>query len=233
MLAIRNLLRRNTTVAEARSEESDALSEAPRHRRAAAGIVGFGWTDRRRSSALFAGLWAAPMNAPSDIPAAGLEAVFSEMRPALVRRALAMGASGDAEDVVQDVWLKLAQAAGPVASPHAYLLRMVYTAVLDRRRGARRGAARDLEWSSPANLPDDGVTHADAERRLIAIQTLQAVEARLTALGDPAAAIFRRHRVDGLTQRRIAEEFRLGLSTVEKHLRRAYAVLLDLEEDRT
>lgn len=170
------------------------------------------------------------MNASSDLPAAGLEAIFAEMRPALVRRASAMGAGGDAEDVVQDVWLKLRSVDGPVASPHAYLLRMVYSAVLDRRRGARRAAARDQAWLSPANLDDDTVEHADAERRLIALQTLQAVEARLTALGDPAAAIFRRHRIDGLTQRRIADEFGMGLSTVEKHLRRAYAVLLDLQE---
>lgn len=154
------------------------------------------------------------------------------MRPALIRRALAMGAAGDAEDVVQDVWLKIRTADGPVASPHAYLLRIVYTAVLDRRRGARRAAAREASWASPANLAEDEVHAADAERRLIAAQTLQAVEARLIALGDPAAAIFRRHRIDGVTQRRIAEEFGMGLSTVEKHLRRAYAVLLDLQEDQ-
>ena len=173
------------------------------------------------------------MSASSDLPAAGLEAIFAEMRPALIRRAAAMGAGGDAEDVVQDVWLKLHAVDGPVASPHAYLLRMVYTAVLDRRRGARRTAARDQAWASPANLDEDTIEPADAERRLIAVQTLQAVEARLTALGDPAAAIFRRHRIDGLTQKRISEEFGMGLSTVEKHLRRAYAVLLDLQEDQS
>lgn len=143
-----------------------------------------------------------------------------------------MGAGGDAEDVVQDVWLKIRTADGPVVSPHAYLLRMVYTAVLDRRRGARRAAVREATWTNPANLAEDEVHPADAERRLIAVQTLQAVEARLVALGDPAAAIFRRHRIDGLTQKRIAAEFGMGLSTVEKHLRRAYAVLLDLQEDQ-
>uniref|UniRef100_UPI0025C5D34D sigma factor n=1 Tax=Brevundimonas sp. TaxID=1871086 RepID=UPI0025C5D34D len=119
------------------------------------------------------------MNASPDIPAAGLEAVFTEMRPALIRRASAMGAGGDAEDVVQDVWLKIGNADGPVANPQAYLLRMVYTAVLDRRRGARRTAARDAAWASPANLPEDAVEPADAERRLIAVQALAAVEARL------------------------------------------------------
>ena len=170
------------------------------------------------------------MDAPRDTPASGLEAIFAEMRPALVRRAAAMGVAADAEDVVQDVWLKLSGVDAPVASPHAYLLRMVYTAVLDRRRGERRAAARDATWHNPANLAEDTVEQADAERRLIAVQTLQAVEARLTALGDPAAAIFRRHRIDGVTQRRLAEEFGMGLSTVEKHLRRAYAVLLDLQE---
>lgn len=170
------------------------------------------------------------MDASRETPAAGLEAIFAEMRPALVRRAAAMGAAGDAEDVVQDVWLKLRGVDAPIASPHAYLLRMVYTAVLDRRRGARRAAARDATWQNPANLAEDTVEQADAERRLIAIQTLQAVEERLDALGDPAAAIFRRHRIDGVTQRKLAEEFGMGLSTIEKHLRRAYAVLLDLQE---
>jgi RNA polymerase sigma-70 factor (ECF subfamily) len=169
------------------------------------------------------------MNALPDSPAAGLEAVFTEMRPALTRRASAMGAGGDAEDVVQDVWLKIRNAEGPIANPQAYLLRMVYTAVLDRRRGMRRTAARDAAWSMPANLPEDGVEPADAERRLIAAQTLAAVEARLIAIGDPAAALFRRHRIDGVAQRRLAEEFGMGLSTVEKHLRKVYAALLDLE----
>lgn len=172
------------------------------------------------------------MGASSDSPAAGLQAVFTAIRPALLRRAAAMGAAGDAEDVVQDVWLRIRSAKGPVAHPEAYLLRMVYTAALDRRRGARRTAARDAAWSSPANLSEDAVHPADAERRLIAVQTLEAVDARLAALGDPAAAIFRRHRIDGITQRRIAEEFGMGLSTIEKHLRRAYAVLLDLHEDQ-
>ena len=169
------------------------------------------------------------MDTSSDIPAAGLEAVFAEMRPALIRRASAMGAGGDAEDVVQDVWLKIGSAEGPIANPSAYLMRMVYTAVLDRRRGARRAAQRDAVWSSPANLPEDGVEPADAERRLIAAQTLAAVEARLAAIGDPAAAIFRRHRIDGVTQRHLAEEFGMGLSTIEKHLRKVYAAILDLE----
>ena len=172
------------------------------------------------------------MSTSSDTTPAGLEAIFTGMRPALVRRAQSMGVGGDAEDVVQDVWLKIRNAEGPIGNPAAYLMRMVYTAALDRRRGERRAALRDSVWSRPANLPDDGIEPADAERRLIAAQTLAQVEARLEAIGDPAAAIFRRHRIDGVTQRLLAEEFHMGLSTIEKHLRKVYAALLDLSEDQ-
>lgn len=176
-------------------------------------------------------VYSAAMSRPLTPQADGLEAVFLEMRPALVRRARAMGAGDDAEDVVQDVWLRLHTSEGPIANPPAYLFRMVYTAVLDRRRGARRAAARDGAWNAAGGEfePERSVP-ADAERGLIAREGLAAVEARLEALGDPAAAIFRRHRLGGETQRAIAETLGMGLSTVEKHLRRAYAAILGLEE---
>ena len=160
----------------------------------------------------------------------GLEGVFLEMRPALLRRALAMGADGDAEDVLQDVWIRLRAASGPVGNPQAYLYRMVYTAVLDRKRGARRGAARDGAWGGGAHAGGGGAVGAGAARNLIARETLAEVERRLDRLGEPAATIFRRHRIGGETQRAIAGGMGLGLSTVEKHLRRAYAALLGLED---
>lgn len=172
------------------------------------------------------------MTAPPSPQAAGLEAVFLDMRPLLLRRVRAMGARGDAEDVLQDVWLRLRSQSGPIANPEAYLHRMAYTVMLDRRRGERRSAARDGAWSSHAMPPERGdAIDADAERQVIARETLLAVAARLEALGDPAALIFRRHRIGGETQRAIAVDLGMGLSTVEKHLRRAYAVLLDLEDD--
>lgn len=162
--------------------------------------------------------------------AAGLEAVFLELRPVLLRRVRAMGARDDAEDVLQDVWLRLRTQTGPIANPEGYLHRMAYTVMLDRRRGERRSAARDGAWSSQAAPPAMGdAFDAIAERQVIARETLLAVAARLEALGDPAAVIFRRHRIGGETQRAIALDLGMGLSTVEKHLRRAYAVLLDLE----
>lgn len=168
---------------------------------------------------------------PTPPQTAGLDAIFRALRPELERRARAMGAVDDAEDILQDIWIRLQSATGPIANPRAYLHRMVYTGVLDRRRGRLRAAAREGEWARDAADIEPSAIDGAAERALMARETLAAVEARLDALGDPAALIFRRHRVDGLTQRRIADELRMGLSTVEKHLRRAYAAILGLEGD--
>lgn len=168
--------------------------------------------------------------APTPVPPAGLEAVFHALRPALLRRAQAMGRPEDAEDVLHDVWLRLGATTGPILNSEAYLFRMVYTTALDRRRAAARAAARDADWAS---APDGGpgLAHgAQAERRLIAIQALRRVEERLRGLGEPAETLFRRHRIDGVTQRRLAAETGLSISTVEKYLRRAYAAILDLSD---
>jgi RNA polymerase sigma-70 factor (ECF subfamily) len=167
---------------------------------------------------------------PSATPS-GLEAVFLENRPALLSRARGLGAGDDAEDVLQDVWIRLRSGTGPIVNPRAYLFRMVYTAVLDRRRGARRSAERENAWLDQDEPVAREAAAPEAERRLVARQALEVIAARLDALGDPAALIFRRHRIGGETQRRIAEDLGMGLSTVEKHLRRAYAVVLDVEDE--
>lgn len=172
-----------------------------------------------------------PDNPPAG-PIAGLEAVFAELRPALIRRARGMGMGEDAEDVVQDVWLRLREPQAPIANPQAFLYRMVYTTVLDRKRSARRTSARDGAWLALGRDPGDGeASPADAEQGLIARETLAVVDARLRALGEPTNSIFRRHRLGGETQRHIAEDLGLGLSTVEKYLRRAYAAVLDVRGD--
>lgn len=165
----------------------------------------------------------------SPLPS-GLEAVFLELRPALIQRALAMGAGADAEDVLQDVWLRMRAVKTPIAQPRAYLYRMVYTVVLDRRRQARRAATRDGAWIRDQDV-DAPRASPTPERSLLAREALQAVETRLAILGEPAATILRRHRLGGEAQKAIAADLGMGLSTVEKHLRRAYAALLDVSED--
>jgi RNA polymerase sigma factor (sigma-70 family) len=157
----------------------------------------------------------------------GLEAVFLENRMTLLRFLRARGAGDAAEDCLQEMWIKAsAGASGPIAEPLAYLYRAANNVMLDRRRAEMRATRRDTAWSEAA---DDNAP-PESEARLIARERLAAVEAALAELGARTNTIFRRYRLDGVSQRDIAAEFGISLSAVEKHLQKAYRALAELKE---
>lgn len=158
---------------------------------------------------------------------AGLEAVFLANREALLRFLRAHGAGDAAEDLLQELWIKVtAASSGPVAAPLAYLFRAANNLMIDRHRAQRQAAERDQAWTE---LGGGNAPHVSAEpagdRRLIARQALGIVETALAELTPRAAAILRRHRIDGLSQKAIAAERGLSISTVESDLRQAYRAL--------
>jgi len=162
----------------------------------------------------------------------GLEAVFLENRQRLLRFLLARGAGEAAEDLLHEVWLKIAgRATGPVSSPLSYLFRTADLLMIDRYRSARQAAQRDRDWGKTQDGAMPGVSdEPSAERHLIGREQTRQAAATLAALGPRVEAIFRRHRVDGVPQRHLAQEFGVSLSTVESDLRRAYAALAQLKE---
>lgn len=163
---------------------------------------------------------------------AGLEATFLANRDRLLRFLVARGAGEAAEDLLQEVWLKIAvRNTGPITSPLSYLFRTADTLMIDRYRSARQAQRREREWSGANDGTVPGVSDSpSAERHLIGREQARLVLETLNALGYRPAAIFRRHRVDGIPQRLLAEEFGVSLSTVESDLRRAYAALAALKE---
>lgn len=162
----------------------------------------------------------------------GLEAAFLANRDRLLRFLVARGAGDAADDVLHEIWLKIsARNTGPVVSPISYLFRTADTLMIDRFRSARQAQRRDREWSEAHDGTLPGVSDSpSAERHLIGREQTRLVMETLNALGHRPAAIFRRHRVDGIPQRLLAEEFGVSLSTVESDLRRAYAALAALKE---
>lgn len=163
-------------------------------------------------------------------PDTGLEAVFLEHRGRLLRFLVARGAGDAAEDLVQEVWLKIAaRPPGPVASPLSYLFRTADLLMIDRYRATRQAGHRERDWSEATGGAVPGVSDAPSvERHLIGRQHALVVAETLEALGPRVAAIFRRHRIDGIPQRQVAEEFGVSLSTVESDLRRAYRALAEI-----
>lgn len=159
-----------------------------------------------------------------------LSETFMAHRSALARF-LAIRCGGDvAEDLLQELWIKVQLRDAVIEKPLPYLYRMAHRLVLDTRRGASRAKDREHSWSITSGAIEDAEA-ALAERALLARERLQHIEAALGRLGARAARIFLRYRVDGVEQRRIAEELGVSLSTVEKELRRSYVALSGLERE--
>jgi RNA polymerase sigma-70 factor, ECF subfamily len=88
------------------------------------------------------------------------EATFSEYRKLLFAIAYRLlGSAADAEDVVQDAWLKWSAAdRGQVSDPKAYLARIVSNLAMERLRSTRRQRETYIgPW-----LPEPILTEADA-----------------------------------------------------------------------
>ena len=154
-----------------------------------------------------------------------------ENREKLLRFFAARGAGDAAEDLLQELWIKInASRPGPVISPLSYLFRAADSLMIDRYRAQRQASKRDLDWSESRSGALAGAADAPSiERHLIAREHARRVLETLDELGPRAAAIFRRHRIDGVPQRQVAKEMGVSLSTVESDLRGAYRALAELK----
>lgn len=163
----------------------------------------------------------------------GLQAIFLANRATLLRFLAARGAGDEAEDLLQELWIKLsATSVGPIASPLSYLFRAAENLMRDRHRAVRQSILRDRAWDESQSPATPGISDAPSgERILIARAELARIEQALAALDDRARIVFRLHRIEGLAQRDIAARLGVSLSTVESDMRKAYRTVADARED--
>ncbi|MFD1107604.1 RNA polymerase sigma factor [Sphingobium olei] len=164
--------------------------------------------------------------------ATGLSQIFMANRAALLRFLRARGAGEDAEDLLQDIWMKLqAKDVGPVADPLPYLYRTANNLMLDRYRSASRRERREQDWAAGAGgVMADPTEEVPVDERMILNQRLEEAQAVLRELGPRVELVFRRFRLEGVGQRVIAEELGISLTTVEKDLQKAYRAMLALKQ---
>lgn len=154
----------------------------------------------------------------------GIEGVLLANRERIVRFLEVRGAGDAAEDLFQDLWMRLTERrAGPIADPLSYAMRAANNLMLDRYRSQRQRELRDAAWGEAASTDKPST-----EAAMISREQLAQVEQAIAATGERSARIFRRFRIDGLQQRAIAEEMGVSLSTVEADLRKVYAALAAL-----
>ncbi len=163
----------------------------------------------------------------------GLIRCAHNMRPELQRFLLARRcAPADVDDLLQSLFVKLANVhTGPVANPRAYIFQMSNNLLHDTRRGRQRQEARDDRWArSSFGLDLDRDPNPSPEDIAILRQEVREAEALLAGMPARTAEILRLHRIEGCTQKSIAETMEISLSAVEKHLQRAYRTLLVLRD---
>lgn len=156
---------------------------------------------------------------------AGLGALFTRHRAELLRFLTARcGTPEEAEDFLQDLWLKVAtQATGPIANGRAYLFRMANNLVLDQIRSRHRAMRRDRAWLEetgggavePEHRPDPA---EPADEALARQQEAALLEQAISALPAGAQRALRLYRLDGHTQAEVAQIMGISRSGVEKHL---------------
>lgn len=167
----------------------------------------------------------------SEMSDSGLRGYFTALRPRLLRfLAARLGNPADAEDILQDMWLKLDRLqSGPIASPDAYLHKMALNLANDLIRQRNRGSARDAAWldaSSGDGHAGEGDPAPSPEREVAGRQELQRLTVAIAALPERAREVFQRHRLHGESHGDVAAALGISKSAVEKHMATAMRHLL-------
>ncbi|WP_295240894.1 sigma-70 family RNA polymerase sigma factor [uncultured Brevundimonas sp.] len=174
-----------------------------------------------------------PQHDPSRPARQALADAWLDSRPALVRFLTARtGSSAAAEDLAQDVWVRLQsmteEAAAEVRHPQAFLYRIAANLALDASKAQRRAGARDLEWRR-ASAIDDAAEAQDApsaEDAVWARLKLEKVVAAIDRMPPKAAEAFRLHKMAGISQAEVAERMGVSRSAVEKYVSASLKELL-------
>jgi RNA polymerase sigma-70 factor (ECF subfamily) len=142
---------------------------------------------------------------------------------ARVRRA------ADVEDLVQEVFLRLARRAEetPVEAIDGYVFAVAGSVLVDSHRKTAR------QW--PLTADDDGALQVpedrSPERILLGQEQLAAMERALVELPERTRVVFVLNRFEEFTYQEIAARLDVSVSAIEKHMMRALAHLARRRRD--
>lgn len=154
-----------------------------------------------------------------------VQAYFAR-RPNLVRFFAARVGHRAAEDLAQDLYLKVAgrPEAGDADNPAALLYRIATNLMLDRSRGDQRSAAREAAWRHTAHQTLGGEDVADepsADEATASRQRLRQLVAAVAELPPQMQRAFRLHKLEGKSQAETAEIMGVSRKMVEQHIQAA------------
>src|SRR5712691_2182538 len=170
---------------------------------------------------------------------AALEVLMSEYAPRVYRLAFGITRNqGDAEEVVQDVFLTVATKCGTFEGRSAlgsWIYRVTTNAALNKRRGKRYEVETSLEEHLPTFM-EDGHREGDRsflladwsqspERELLSGEAQRTLERALDALPEGYRAVLVLRDVEELTNEQVAELLGEAVGCVKSRLHRARMAL--------
>lgn len=158
-----------------------------------------------------------------DLDVHPLLSVYMERRAELLRYfRVRLRSDEAAEDLVQDIYVKIAdRPAEAIDNPAAYLYRLGTNLMLDRIKVRRRAEARDADWHG-ANVSDVGgvqvADEAPADEATAAKLQLSKILEALKSMPPAAQEAFRLHKLEGLSHAETAQRMGVSRSSVEKYM---------------
>jgi len=139
-----------------------------------------------------------------------------ELRNWLRRRPVA---GLDVDDIVQEVYTRLVAlyAVDHIDNPKTYAFQVASSVMINHIRRLKVVAIDSVASFEHLDVADDG---ASPERVLADRDELRRLDETLAALPARVAEVFRLRRIEGLSQREVAQRLGLAESTVEKHMAR-------------
>ena len=134
-----------------------------------------------------------------------------------------LGAAAEVEDLVQEVFLRLAARRGQdeVSAAENYLFTVAASVLNDSfRRKARRGGVHQL-FDEQQHAGED----FSPERVFLGQEQLAVVEKALLELPERTRVIFILNRFEDMTYAEIARRLQISTSAIEKHMMKALAYL--------
>jgi len=144
-----------------------------------------------------------------------------------LRQWLGRAAGPDIDDLIQETYAVLAAlpSVEHIENPRAYMFRTAHRLLLQQLRRSRIVSIQAMADIEILGLEVDAPS---PERQAADRQELQRVADAMAALPARCGEAFRLRKVEGLSQRAIAERMGLSESTVEKHIAKAVKILADL-----
>lgn len=136
------------------------------------------------------------------------------------------GSAADIDDIVQDVYAVLAglESVAHIREPRAYLFTTAQSLVMQQLRRARVVPIEAVADVERLRLLSDEHT---PERHASASEDLRRLRALIARLPDKCREAFVLRRIDGLSQREIAQRMGVSENTVEKHVGKALRLLTE------